>query len=89
MQLAARDMLPRGYKRVADPCGIRRYSHFGIHEEMLKDVTRTRSYRDAFYKNKHLFKDKARRFTGRCGLLKGLRRASARTRVGSCRWDWF
>ena len=36
------------------------YSHFGIHEEMLKDVTRTRSYRDAFYKNKHLFKDKVR-----------------------------
>ena len=34
------------------------YSHFGIHEEMLKDVVRTRSYMNAIEQNKHLFKDK-------------------------------
>ncbi|KAJ9469809.1 Protein arginine N-methyltransferase 1 [Diplonema papillatum] len=34
------------------------YSHYGIHEEMLKDRTRTLAYRDAVYNNKHLFKDK-------------------------------
>lgn len=34
------------------------YNHHGIHEEMLKDDVRTRSYRDAIYQNRHLFKDK-------------------------------
>merc|ERR1711973_411233 len=34
------------------------YAHFGIHEQMLKDEVRTLSYRDAIYKNKHLFKGK-------------------------------
>ncbi|KAI9691375.1 MAG: type I protein arginine N-methyltransferase Rmt1 [Bogoriella megaspora] len=34
------------------------YNHHGIHEEMLKDEVRTRSYRDAIYQNPHLFKDK-------------------------------
>eukprot|EP01110_Echinostelium_bisporum_P011181 TRINITY_DN4901_c0_g1_i1.p1 TRINITY_DN4901_c0_g1~~TRINITY_DN4901_c0_g1_i1.p1 ORF type:complete len:341 (-),score=123.97 TRINITY_DN4901_c0_g1_i1:26-1048(-) len=34
------------------------YSHFGIHEEMLKDSVRTRSYRDSIVNNPHLFKDK-------------------------------
>ena len=34
------------------------YDHHGIHEEMLKDEVRTRSYRDSIYQNKHLFKDK-------------------------------
>eukprot|EP00500_Bicosoecida_sp_ms1_P006444 CAMPEP_0203816582 /NCGR_PEP_ID=MMETSP0115-20131106/16438_1 /ASSEMBLY_ACC=CAM_ASM_000227 /TAXON_ID=33651 /ORGANISM="Bicosoecid sp, Strain ms1" /LENGTH=378 /DNA_ID=CAMNT_0050725487 /DNA_START=193 /DNA_END=1329 /DNA_ORIENTATION=+ len=34
------------------------YSHFGIHEEMLKDEVRTRSYMNAIIQNKHLFKDK-------------------------------
>lgn len=34
------------------------YDHFGIHEEMLKDKTRTLSYRSAMYKNRALFKDK-------------------------------
>jgi protein arginine N-methyltransferase 1 len=34
------------------------YDHFGIHEEMLKDDTRTLAYRDAIYQNRHLFKDK-------------------------------
>ena len=34
------------------------YSHFGIHEEMLKDEVRTKSYMNAIENNKHLFKDK-------------------------------
>ncbi|ESQ50338.1 hypothetical protein EUTSA_v10002025mg [Eutrema salsugineum] len=34
------------------------YSHFGIHEEMLKDVVRTKCYRDVIYKNKFHIKDK-------------------------------
>ena len=34
------------------------YAHFGIHEEMLKDEVRTRSYMNAILQNKHLFKDK-------------------------------
>lgn len=34
------------------------YDHFGIHEEMLKDTSRTLSYRLAMFKNKDLFKDK-------------------------------
>ncbi|EYE99389.1 protein-arginine omega-N methyltransferase HMT1 [Aspergillus ruber CBS 135680] len=35
-----------------------RYDHHGIHEEMLKDDVRTRSYRDSIYQNRHVFKDK-------------------------------
>jgi len=34
------------------------YSHFGIHEEMLKDRTRTIAYRNAIVRNAFLFKDK-------------------------------
>ena len=34
------------------------YSHFGIHEEMLKDEVRTKTYMNAIKKNSHLFKDK-------------------------------
>ena len=34
------------------------YSHFGIHEEMLKDEVRTRSYMNAIEQNKHLFAGK-------------------------------
>ena len=34
------------------------YNHHGIHEEMLKDEVRTRSYRDAIYQNRHLFQNK-------------------------------
>lgn len=34
------------------------YSHFGIHEEMLKDEVRTLTYRDSILKNRHLFKGK-------------------------------
>jgi len=34
------------------------YSHFGIHEEMLKDEVRTLSYKNSIVQNKHLFKDK-------------------------------
>jgi type I protein arginine methyltransferase len=34
------------------------YSHFGIHEEMLKDEVRTKAYRNAIMNNKHLFEGK-------------------------------
>ncbi|PSS15525.1 Protein arginine N-methyltransferase [Actinidia chinensis var. chinensis] len=34
------------------------YSHFGIHEEMLKDTMRTKTYQNVIYKNTFLFKDK-------------------------------
>lgn len=34
------------------------YSHFGIHEEMLKDTIRTKTYQAAIMHNPHLFKDK-------------------------------
>jgi len=34
------------------------YAHFGIHEEMLKDEVRTKSYMSSIVQNKHLFKDK-------------------------------
>jgi len=34
------------------------YAHFGIHEEMLKDEVRTKSYRAAIVNNRHLFRDK-------------------------------
>ena len=36
------------------------YSHHGIHEEMLKDEVRTRTYQMAILQNAHLFKDKVR-----------------------------
>ena len=34
------------------------YSHFGIHEEMLKDKVRTLAYRKAILNNQQLFRDK-------------------------------
>ncbi|PPS17027.1 hypothetical protein GOBAR_AA03545 [Gossypium barbadense] len=34
------------------------YSHFGIHEEMLKDVVRTKTYQNVIYQNKFLFQNK-------------------------------
>ncbi|KAK8949219.1 putative protein arginine N-methyltransferase 1 [Platanthera zijinensis] len=34
------------------------YSHFGIHEEMLKDIVRTKTYQNAIYQNAFIFKNK-------------------------------
>ena len=34
------------------------YGHHGIHEEMLKDEVRTRTYMNAILHNGHIFKDK-------------------------------
>ncbi|XP_066399300.1 probable protein arginine N-methyltransferase 1 [Miscanthus floridulus] len=34
------------------------YSHFGIHEEMLKDVVRTKTYQNVISQNSYLIKDK-------------------------------
>ena len=45
-------------KNISADYYIDSYSHFGIHEEMLKDEVRTTSYRDAIVKNSHLFKGK-------------------------------
>ena len=36
------------------------YAHHAIHEEMLKDEVRTKTYELAILNNKHLFKDKVR-----------------------------
>lgn len=36
------------------------YAHHAIHEEMLKDEVRTRTYEMAIMQNKHLFQDKVR-----------------------------
>ena len=41
------------------------YAHFGIHEEMLKDQVRTKTYQAAILRNAHLFKDKV---VGCCSL---------------------
>ncbi|KAJ4952030.1 hypothetical protein NE237_028862 [Protea cynaroides] len=34
------------------------YSHFGIHEEMLKDTVRTKTYQNVIYQNAFLFRNK-------------------------------
>ncbi|PKA56276.1 putative protein arginine N-methyltransferase 1 [Apostasia shenzhenica] len=34
------------------------YSHFGIHEEMLKDIVRTKTYQNVIYQNSFIFKNK-------------------------------
>lgn len=34
------------------------YSHFSIHEEMLKDSVRTKAYKNSIMQNEHLFRDK-------------------------------
>ncbi|KAG6555892.1 hypothetical protein Mapa_002534 [Marchantia paleacea] len=34
------------------------YAHFGIHEEMIKDTVRTKTYQNVIYQNQFLFKDK-------------------------------
>ena len=34
------------------------YSHYGIHEDMLKDKQRTRAFKNAILNNRYLFKDK-------------------------------
>ena len=38
------------------------YAHHAIHEEMLKDEVRTKTYEMAICQNKHLFQDKVSRF---------------------------
>ncbi|XP_046334021.2 protein arginine N-methyltransferase 3-like isoform X2 [Haliotis rufescens] len=60
------------------------YSHFGIHQEMLKDKVRTESYRDLMLKNKDLFADKVVLDVG-CGtgiLSMFAARAGARLVIG-------
>lgn len=44
------------------------YAHFSIHEEMLKDEVRTKTYQDAILSNKHLFRGKTVLDVG-CGTV--------------------
>ena len=39
-------------------CYVYSYSHFGIHEEMLKDTVRTKTYMRSIMNNRHLFEGK-------------------------------
>ena len=45
------------------------YAHHSIHEEMLKDEVRTRTYQMAILENKHLFQDKVREHSANIGNL--------------------
>ncbi|EGR34623.1 protein arginine n-methyltransferase, putative [Ichthyophthirius multifiliis] len=47
-----------GYERNSEDYYYDSYSHFNIHEEMLKDKVRTRCYMNSIIKNKHLFENK-------------------------------
>jgi protein arginine N-methyltransferase 1 len=49
--------MPLGYIKDSDYY-FDSYSHFSIHEEMLKDTVRTKAYMNSINKNEHLFKDK-------------------------------
>lgn len=46
------------YKEVGGDSYFESYSHFGIHEEMLKDEVRTKTYMQACLNNKEQFKGK-------------------------------
>lgn len=52
------DSLPLNDDRTSADYYFDSYSHFGIHEEMLKDVVRTKTYQNVIYQNGFLFKDK-------------------------------
>merc|ERR1719474_1828736 len=57
----AKGNLPEGVmdvEKTASDYYFDSYSHFGIHEEMLKDKVRTQTYRKSILDNKHLFKNK-------------------------------
>lgn len=49
---------PAGYLRDSTDYYFDSYSHFNIHEDMLKDVVRTKTYMNSMIKNKHLFEGK-------------------------------
>ena len=72
------------------------YAHFGkkvvltplgIHEEMLKDEVRTKSYMYSIIHNKHLFKDKIVLDVG-CGTGKCLPHSTSRDPKYVCRQIW-
>lgn len=49
---------PQGNSRTSKDYYFDSYSHHGIHEEMLKDEVRSRTYQMAMLNNKNVFKDK-------------------------------
>jgi len=49
---------PEGEHQTSSDYYWNSYAHFGIHEEMLKDEVRTRSYRNAILNNSHIIKGK-------------------------------
>jgi protein arginine N-methyltransferase 1 len=64
-QLKTEDKLPKSNEedagdeeRTSKDYYFDSYSHYGIHEEMIKDRVRTETYRAAILDNRHLFKDK-------------------------------
>lgn len=66
------------------------YAHFGIHEEMLKDEVRTKTYRDSMLHNPHLFKGKVVLDVG-CGtgiLSMFAAKAGAKRVIGVCCFQW-
>jgi hypothetical protein len=81
------------------------YAHHAIHEEMLKDEVRTKTYEMAIMENKHLFQDKVRVESRRlpeslpgCGRFHSLSfflffsssNATTKTdRFGCGMWHWY
>ena len=55
---AAPEAAPRAEEMTSKDYYFDSYSHFGIHEEMLKDRVRTEAYMNAIYNNRHLFRNK-------------------------------
>ena len=48
----------RNFSAEADAAFFASYDGFGVHEKMIKDEIRTRSYLNAIEDNPHLFQDK-------------------------------
>ncbi|EDQ88287.1 uncharacterized protein MONBRDRAFT_37585 [Monosiga brevicollis MX1] len=58
MDSTADPMLQASAEQSAKDYYFDSYSHFGIHEEMIKDSVRTGTYRRSIVQNEHLIKDK-------------------------------
>lgn len=58
MEIADVENLTEEQAKTAKDYYFESYSHFGIHEEMLKDHVRTDTYRKSIVNNRHLFEGK-------------------------------